>query len=146
MEPSAHPLSDRRSRGDRRRHADGGLPHGHATHPATKVRVLNARRSEANMCGIRRVRKPACSYFMDTLRLFYGLFCVVAFNQTLRSTGRLMSLLQIAAPEFTISIKFESSNIETLKLGLNKPVGIYPLSVSVWGGGGRAGESMCQEL
>lgn len=43
------------------------------------------------------------------------------------SAGLLMSLQQ----EFTISIKFESSNIETLKVGLNNPVGIYLLSVSV---------------
>lgn len=39
VEPSAHPLSDRRSRSYGGRHADGGLPHGHATHPAAEVRL-----------------------------------------------------------------------------------------------------------
>lgn len=48
-----------------------------------------------------------------------------------RSTGRLMSLPLITVQESTISIKCESSNIETLKLQLNNPVGIYLLSVSV---------------
>jgi len=38
VEPAARPLPDGRTGGHSGRHADGGLPHGHAAHPAAQVR------------------------------------------------------------------------------------------------------------
>lgn len=77
-------------------------------------------------------------HWKDCISVFYGhskafnpyTACGYSESDTW-STGRLMSLPLIASQEFTISIKSESSNTETLKLQLNNPVGIYLLSVSV---------------
>lgn len=156
VEPSAHPLPDWRSRSNSGWHADGGLPHGHTTHPTTKVRFsfkshmsqvtvfqysgLNPFiRFPERLCGSHqycsleyenKTGKNAWPYFMDTVRLSIHTQCAVALNQT-RFTGWLMSLPLITVQESTKFIKCESSNIETLKLQLNNPVGIYLLSVSV---------------
>ena len=78
-------------------------------------------------------------HWKDSMSIFYGhseafrpyTVCGCTESDTW-STGLLVSLQLVAVQEFTISIKFESSNIETRKLQLNNPVGIYLLSVSVW--------------
>lgn len=75
-----------------------------------------------------------CSTVAETCKsVFYGysVYVCVCVRSDTWSTGLLMSLQLIAVQEFTIYIKFESNNIETLKFYLNNPVGNYLLSVSV---------------
>lgn len=131
VEPAAHPLPDWRTRSYSCWHVDGGLPHGHTTHPATKVRCHSFPDKSGSKFIDSTSRETVCVAFQSDkvkqqlrgcMFVFYGhstafkpyTVCGCTESDTW-SAGWLMSLQLIAAQEFTISIKFESSNIETLK-------------------------------